>query len=92
MQTPKEINGWRIEDAENVADKDGLKPLNCRDLFDALGLSITQTLNSITGNMINSITIQCPYRTKIANQLPHLISRIGRSEVHIARSKLHKRS
>ena len=34
--------------------------------------------------MINNINTQCPLKTRIANQLPNLISRIGRSTVYIA--------
>ena len=40
--------------------------------------------------MVNPITTQCPFKTRIANQFRQLISRIGRSKVHIAKSKFHK--
>ena len=40
--------------------------------------------------MVNTITTQCPFKTRIANQFPQLISRIGRSKVHIVNSKFHK--
>ena len=42
MQAPIECNGWRIDDADFVGVKDGLKPLI--DFFEVLGISITQTL------------------------------------------------
>ena len=90
IQTPIASNGWRIEDAEFVVVRDGLKPLLGRDLFDALGISVTQTPNSIEGSMVNAITPQCPFKTRIAKQFPQLISRIGRSKIHIAKSKFHK--
>ena len=70
--------------------KDGLKPLICRDLFEALGISITQTLSPNEGSMVNTITTQCPFKARIANQFPQLNSRIGRSKIHIVRSKFHK--
>ena len=58
MQTPIESKCWRTEDADFVVVKESLKPLIGRDLFDELGTSVTQTLNSIAGNMINNITTQ----------------------------------
>ena len=92
IQAPIASKGWRIEDAEFVVFRDGLKPLIGRDLFDALGISVTQTPNSNEGSMVNAITPQCPFKTRIAKQFPHLISRIGRSKTHIFESKFHKNS
>ena len=90
IQAPIASNGWRIEDAEFVVVRDGLKPLIGRDLFDALGISVTQTPNSNEGSMVNAITPQCPFKTRIAKQFPQLISRIWRSKIHIVKSKFHK--
>ena len=81
---------WRIENTEFVVVRDGLKPLIGRDLFDALGISVTQTPNSNEGSMVNAITQNCPFKTCIAKQFPQLISRIGRSKIHVFKSKLHK--
>ena len=83
IQAPIESNGWRNEDDEFVVVKDGLKPLIGRDLFEVLVVAITQILCSDEGSMVNTITNQCPYKTRIANQYPQPISRIGRSTVHI---------
>ena len=90
LQAPIESNVWRIEDAKFVVVKDGLKTLIGRDLFDVLGISITQTLCSTEVSMMNTITTQCLFETRIANQFPQLISRIGQSKIHIVKSKLHK--
>ena len=90
MQMPVESNGWRIEDAEFVVVIDGLKPLIDRDLFDAPGISVTQTPNSVESNMIKNITIRCPSKTRIAYQFPQLISCIGRSKVHNVKLKFHR--
>ena len=87
MQAPVESNGWRIEDAEFVVVRDGLKPLIGRDLFENLAVSITQSLCSVESSMVNNITPQCPFKTHIANQFPQLFSRIGRSKFHIVKSK-----
>ena len=90
MQTPGESNSCRIEHAEFVEVRDGLKPLICRDVFEAIGISITQTLNSKEGSMINNITSQCPFKTRVAIQFPQLITRICSSKVNIEKSKFHK--
>ena len=90
MQAPIENIGWRVEDAEFVVVKEGLKPLIGRDLFEALGISITQILSSNEGSMVNTITTQCPFKTRIANQFPQLISCIGRSKIHIVKSMFRK--
>ena len=55
MQTAVQGNIWRKEDAEFVVVRDGLNLLIGRNLFNALGGSVTQTLNLIEGNMIMSI-------------------------------------
>ena len=86
IQAPIASNGWQIEDAEFVVVKDGLKPLLGRDLFEALGISVTQTPYSYEGSMVNNVTIQRPFKTRIENQFPQLITRIGRSKVHIVKS------
>ena len=90
MQTPVESNGWRFEDAEFVVVRDGLKPLIGRDLFEVLGISINRTFSSDEGSMVNTITSQCPFKTRIANQFPQLISRNGRSKVHVVKPKFPK--
>ena len=90
MQAPIGSNGWRTEEAEFVDVKDGLKPLIGRDLFEILGIAITQTLCSDEGSMVKTITNQYPYKARIANQFPQLLSRIGRSKFHIVKSKFHK--
>ena len=90
MQAPIESNPWRIKDAEFVFVRDGLKPLIDRDLLEVLGISITQTLCSFEGSMVNTITTQCSLKARIANQFPQLISRIGGSKFHIVKSKFHK--
>ena len=40
--------------------------------------------------MVNNITTQCSFKTHIANQFTQFISRIGRSKIHIVKSKFHK--
>ena len=89
IQAPIASNGWRLEEAEFVVVRDGLKPLVGRDLFDALGISVTQ-IPKHEGSMVNTITSQCPFKTRIAQQFPQLITRIGRSKIHNVKSKFHQ--
>ena len=58
VQAPIESHGWRIEDAEFVVVRDGLKPLIGEDLFEFLGKSIIQTLCSDEGSIVNTTTTQ----------------------------------
>ena len=90
IQTPVQSNIWQIEDAEFIVVTDGLTPLIGRDLFDSLGISVTETLNSVEGSTINIITTQCRLNPRIANQFPKLFSRIGRSKIHLVKSKFHR--
>ena len=41
--------------------------------------------------MVNTITTQCPFKALVSNQFTQLISRIGRSKIHIVKSKNHKK-
>ena len=69
MQTPVESNGWRIEHAEFVVVRDSLKPLIGRNLFEALDISINETVNSFVGKTINKFkktNAQCPFKTRLA--------------------------
>ena len=84
MQTPVASIGGRIEDAEFVVIRDGLKPLIGRDLFGALGISVTHTLNPISGNMVKNINTQCSVKIRIPNKLPKLISPFARSEYQMS--------
>ena len=89
IQAPTASNEWRLEEAEFVLVHDGLKSLVGRDLFDALGISVTQP-PKYEGSMVNTITSQCPFKTSIAKQFPQLIIRIGRSKIHIVKSKFNR--
>ena len=67
---------------------DGLKSLIGRDLFNQLGLAVTQS-TLIKGNSVNNITSP-EFKEQIAKKFPCLVSRIGRSKSHVAKSNFHK--
>ena len=62
--------------------------LICRDLFDQLGLAVTQS-TSQKCKFVNKISSP-EFKELIAKTFPELISRIGRSKNHVTKSKFHK--
>ena len=60
MQAPNESN----DHAEFVVVFESLKLLTSRDLFEARGTSVTQTINPIGGNVMNNISTQCSFKTR----------------------------
>ena len=59
-----------------------------RDFFDQLGLAVTHSI-FLKGNSMNNIASP-EFKEQIAKTFPGLVSRIGRSKSHIAKSKVHK--
>ena len=88
LQTSIQSNNWYSNPIEIQVVTDGHRPLLGRDLFSALGLSIQQSDNQTTINQVEQE--YCPIKTQIATDFPDLISRIGKSKIHIVRSKFHK--
>ena len=88
LQTSIQSNNWYANPIEIQVVTDGHSPLLGRDLFSVLGLSIQQSDNQKTINQVEQE--YCPIKTQIASDFPDLISRIGKSKIHIVRSKFHK--
>ena len=87
-QTSIQSNNWYANPIEIQVVTDGHRPLLGRDLFSAPGLSIQQSNNQTTINQVEKE--YCPIKKQIVTDFPDLISRIGKSKVHIVRSKIHK--
>ena len=81
-------NGWTCNSATFTVVADGLKLLIGRDLFDQLGLAVTQSISQ-KSNCVKNISSP-EFKELIAKTFPELISRIGRSKNHAAKSKFHK--
>ena len=82
-------NGWTCDSATFTVLADGLKSLIGLELFDRIGLAVTQS-TSQKGNCLNNISSP-EFKELIAKTFfPELISRIGRSKNHVAKSKFHK--
>ena len=88
IQAPITIKGWACDSAIFTVVADGLKSLIGRDLFDQLGIAVTQS-TFLEGNHVNNISSP-EFKEQIAKTFPVLISRIGRSKSHVAKSKFHK--
>ena len=75
-QSPITSRGWTCDSATFTVVADGLKSLIGRDLFDQLGLAVTQS-TSQKGNNVNNISSP-EFKEQIAKTFPEMISRIGR--------------
>ena len=88
IQFPITSNGWTCDSESFTVVAGGLKSLIGRDLFDQLGLAATQS-TSQKGNRVNNISSP-EFKEQIAKTFSELISRIGRSKNHVAKSTFHK--
>ena len=68
---------------------DGLKILIGCDLFDQLGLAVTQP-PSLTGNQVKRFSPHSAFKERIALKFTNLISRIERSKNLVAKPKFYK--
>ena len=89
IQTPITSNGWTSNSATFTVVADGHKSLIGRDLFDQLGLAVTQS-SSFQSNQVNNLSSSSEFKYPTAKNFPNLISRVGRSENHVAKSNFHK--
>ena len=83
IQSPITSNGWTFDSATFTVVADGLKSLIGRDLFDQLGLAVTQS-SSPKRNLVNIISSLSEFKEQIAKTFPNLVSCIGRSKNHVA--------
>ena len=81
-------NGWTCDSATSTVVADGLNSLIGYDLFDRLGLAVTQS-TSQKGKCVNNISSP-EFKELIAKTFPELASRIGRPKNHVAKLKFHK--
>ena len=82
IQTPITSNGWTLKSATFTVVADGHRSLIGRDLFDHLGLALTQT-SSVQGKRVNTISSLSEFKEHIATNFPNLISGMGRSKNHV---------
>ena len=85
LQTSIQSNNWHANPIEIQVVTDSHRPLLGRELFPALGLSIQQTNNQTTINQVEQEYY--PIKKQIAIDFPDIISRIGKSKLHMVLSK-----
>ena len=88
LKTPVKCNDWSIQKAKITVVADGFRPILGRDLFDQLGITISQKPYPQTE--VNNIDQPCAIKKSLAKEFPDLISRIGKSKNHTVNSKFHK--
>ena len=89
IQSPITSNGWTFDSATFTIVADGLKSLIGRDLFDQLGLAVTQS-SSPKGKLVNNISSSSEFKEQIAKTFPNLVSCIERPKNQVAKSNFHK--
>ena len=88
LKTPVRCNDWKIQKAKITVVAYGFRPILGRDLFDQLGIIISQ--KPCPNVEVNNIDQTCAIKRSLAKEFPDLISRIGKSKHHTVNSKLHK--
>ena len=88
IEAPITSKSWACDLATFTVVADGLKSLIGRDLFDQLGLAVTQS-TFLKGNRVNNIASP-EFKEQIVKTFPGLVLRIGRSKNHVAKSKFYK--
>ena len=91
LETTITYNQWKDKTAVLTVVEDGHRNIIGRDLFTTLGLAVVQQQPD-NGKCVNNInTSTCKIKETIATQFPHLVSRIGLSKTHVAKSKFHQK-
>ena len=88
LKTPVRCNDWNIQKAKIMVVADGFRPILGRDVFDQLGIIISQ--KPCPNVEVNNIDQNCSIERSLAKKSPELISRIGKSKHHTVNSKFHK--
>ena len=88
LKTPVKCNDWNLQKAKITVVADGFRPILGRDLFDQLGITISQ--KPCLKTEVNNIDQPCAIKRSLAKEFPDLISRIEKSKNHTVNSKFHK--
>ena len=80
LKMPVRCNDWKIQKAKITVVADGFRPILGRDLFDQLGIIISQ--KPCPNTEVNNIDQPCAIKRSLAKEFPDLISRIEKSKNH----------
>ena len=89
LKTPVRCNDWKIQKTKITFVADGFRPIFGQDLFDQLGIILSQ--KPCPNVEANNIDQTCAIKKSLAKQFPDLISRIEKSKHHTVNSKFHKK-
>ena len=92
LETTVTYNNWTCKEARLTIVEDGHKIIMGRDLFNSFGLAIVQQQQPKKGKCVSNFN-NSTFKIKetIAAQFPHLVSRIGLSNTHVAKLKFHQK-
>ena len=92
LETLATNNKWTCKEVLLTIVEDSHKIIIGRDLFNSLGLAIVQQQQPENGKcVINNNNSTRKNKKTTAAQLPHLVSRVGLSKTHEAKSKFHQK-
>ena len=85
---PVSYNNWKIPKGKTRVVADGFRTILGRDLFDQLGITISQKPGP--KHEVKTIEPPCAIKQSLAKDFPELISRIRKSNDHTVNKKFHK--
>ena len=88
LKTSVRCNKWKIQIAKITVVADGFRPILGRDLFDQLGITISQ--KPCPNIEINNVENPCAKKKSLAKEFPELVSRNGKSKHHTVNSKFQR--
>ena len=88
LKIPVRCSDWRIQKAKSTVVADSFRLILGRDLFNQLGIYISQKLGP--NIEVNTVETLCAKKQSLAKEFPELISRIGKSKHHTVNSKFHR--
>ena len=88
LETPVWCNDWKIQKAKITFIAYGFRPILGRDLFNQLGITVSQ--KPCPNTEVKKIEPPSAIKKSLENEFPELISHIGNSKHHTVNSKFRK--
>ena len=88
LKTPVRCIDWKIQKAEITVVADAFRPILGLDLFDQLGITISQ--KPCPNIKVNTVETPCVIKQSLTKKFPELILRIGKSKHHTVNSKFYR--
>ena len=88
LRTPVSCNDWKFQNSKTTLVADGFRHILGRDLFDQLGITISQ--KPCPNIEVNTVETPCAIKQSLAKEFPELFSKIGKSKHYTVNSKFHR--